>query len=162
MRLPSVPALAFAATLAAAAPATAAQRKAHAAHAALATHAGGAVALSYPGRPGARVGGRRSGHYAELVGDPDGGAGFYPLPWAIRAGAWRERQRRAWSARDAISFAVMSQQIYAYATPYAYGPHHPGVFNPWDGYGTPFFAGYYGPAGDPGAARGPFGNAYRN
>jgi hypothetical protein len=102
----------------------------------------------------------RVGHFAELVGDPDSGAGFYPLPWVYRVGAWRAHQRQAFNSYNAIRFAIMSQAMYSYVFPY--NDNRPGVFNPYDGYGTPFFAGYYGPAGDPGAERGPFGRAYGN
>jgi hypothetical protein len=104
-------------------------------------------------------GGARGGHFAELVGDPDSGMGFYPLPWVYRVGAWRARQRQAINAYNDIRFAIMSQAIYSYVFPY--NDNRPGVFNPYDGYGTPFFAGYYGP-GDPAAAPGPFGRPYRN
>ncbi len=103
---------------------------------------------------------RRRGYYAPLVGDRGSGFGFYPLPWVYRVGAWRYRQRRAIEAQNAIRFAVASQAIYSYVFPSDDNRH--GVFNPYDGYGTPFFAGYYGPAGDPGAERGPFGRPYGN
>lgn len=108
---------------------------------------------------------RRHGHFAELVGDPGSGYGFYPLPWVYRAGAWRARQRRAMASAEAIGVAVASTAIYSYGFPYGddYGfGHHHGVFNPIDGYGTPFFAGYYGPAGGAGRERGPFGTPYNN
>ncbi|MGO9674644.1 MAG: hypothetical protein ACLPSF_10850 [Methylocella sp.] len=101
----------------------------------------------------------RGGHFAELVGDPDGGMGFYPLPWVYRVGAWRARQRRAFNSYNAIRFAIMSQAMYSYVFPY--NDNRPGVFNAYDGYGTPFFAGYYGP-GDPAADPSPFGRPYRN
>lgn len=108
---------------------------------------------------------RRRPHFAALVGDPGSGYGFYPLPWAYRVGAWRARQRRAMASAEAIGVAVASTAIYSYGFPYGddYGfGHHHGVFNPIDGYGTPFFAGYYGPAGGPGQERGPFGNPYND
>jgi hypothetical protein len=120
----------------------------------------GSAAVTYAHRPPQRGHGPRSAHFAELVGDPDSGLGFYPLPWVYRAAAWRERQRRAYSSTNAVRFAIMSTALYSTAWWPYYGAHR-GVFNPYDGYGTPFFAGYYGPAGDPGAPRGPFGNAYR-
>jgi hypothetical protein len=123
------------------------------------THARvGGPAISYAhGRP-VRIGGR-GGRYADLVGDPDSGLGFYPLPWAYRVGAWRARERRAFEARNDIGFAIASTAIYNNAWPYGYGTHR-GVFNPYDGYGTPFFAGWYGP-GDPNAEDGPLGRPYR-
>jgi hypothetical protein len=120
----------------------------------------GSAAVSYAYPKSQRGHGRYGAHFAELVGDPDSGLGFYPLPWVYRVGAWRERQRRAYNSYNAVRFAIMSTTLYANAWwPYGFGPHR-GVFNPYDGYGTPFFAGYYGPAGDPGAARGPLGRPY--
>jgi hypothetical protein len=115
-------------------------------------------AVSYAHGRVVRIG-RSGGHYADLVGDPDSGLGFYPLPWAYRVGAWRARQRQAYNAYDDVRFAIMSQAIYSYAWPY--NDNRASVFNVYDGYGTPFFAGYYGP-GDPDAPRGPFGRPYRN
>jgi hypothetical protein len=110
--------------------------------------------------------GKRSSQFVALVGDQGSGVGFYPLPWQYRAGAWRERQRRAMEASDAIHYAVASEAIgYDYLFPGGEGyglTHHHGIFNPVDGYGTPFFAGYYGGAGEPGDDPGPFGRPYGN
>ena len=87
--------------------------------------------------------------FADLVGDPGGGLGFYSLPARYRVGAWRYRvrhQRPPWQnpvlfaiAADAVRYNdwIVTNQGYRY-----------GVFNPNDGVGTPFFGGYYGPAGD--------------
>lgn len=121
-----------------------------------ATIKGPAVLYAHGRAPHGRA---RSGYFADLVGDPDSGAGFYPLPWVYRVGAWRAHQRQAYNSYNAIRFAIMSQAMYSYVFPY--NDNRPGVFNPYDGYGTPFFAGYYGP-GDPNAERGPFGRPYRN
>jgi hypothetical protein len=103
----------------------------------------------------------RSPRFVDLVGDRDSGFGFYPLPLRYRIGAWRERQRRAIRSANAIRFAIASTAIYdyAYADGYGYGYHH-GIFNPIDGYGTPFFPGYYGGADEPYEDRGPFGRPY--
>jgi hypothetical protein len=106
---------------------------------------------------------RTRGHHGtglvRLVGDRESGLGFYPLP-----SQYRVRGRVADRRGDAIRYAVGAEM----GNGYFYGlggedygeRHHHAVFNPVDGYGTPFFAGYYGPAGDPDADRGPFGNAY--
>lgn len=95
-----------------------------------------------------------------LVGDRDSGLGFYNLPAQYRAGARLAKSRQG----DAIRYAIGSEM----GNGYYYGiggedsgeSHHHAMFNPVDGYGTPFFAGYYGPAGDPDDDRGPFGNSY--
>jgi hypothetical protein len=83
----------------------------------------------------------------------------------IRIAAWRYRQRRAMQAASAIGFAIASTAVYSNAYQFGYGygfGHHHGVFDPVDGVGSPFFAGYYGPAGDYGDDPGPFGRPYRN
>jgi hypothetical protein len=89
------------------------------------------------------------GHYTELAGDPHSGLGFYPLPYQYRVGAWRYHMRHAPPIPPVIQ-AARDQAVESYSwempTPddaYAYG-----VYNPVDGVGSPFFAGYYGPAGD--------------
>jgi hypothetical protein len=156
------PAFVVLATFVGAGAAPAAEHHRAHAHRAPYTVAGSGATLSYPNvRTLRSQRGERGGHYAELVGDPDSGLGFYPLPWVYRVGAWRERQRRAYNSYNAVRFAIMSSALYSTAWWPYYGSHR-GVFNPYDGYGTPFFAGYYGPAGDPGAPRGPLGNAYRD
>jgi hypothetical protein len=87
--------------------------------------------------------GRGTG-YVNLVGDPGSGLGFYALPLKYRIGAWRYRltHRRPWW-HNPVLFAVAADAArYNYWIPanhdYAYG-----VFNPYDGVGTPFFGGYY-------------------
>ncbi len=103
--------------------------------------------------------------YADLVGDPDSGLGFYPLPIRYRIGAWRYRvmhPRPPWD--NPVIYAIAADAArYDYWTPVADQGYRYGVFNPYDGVGTPFFGGYYGPAGDddePPPA--PFGRPYRH
>jgi hypothetical protein len=95
------------------------------------------------------------GHYAALVGDPGGGAGFYPLPYQYRAGAWRYRMRTEselppWINPNPVIAAAQAQAVryYGWGDPTPADSYHYGVYNPIDGVGSPFFAGYYGPAGD--------------
>ncbi len=108
---------------------------------------------------------RRPSRFAPLVGDRAGGYGFYPLPLGVRIAAWRYRQRRAFEARRDIGIAVASTAVYSnWAFPYNYGGvgfgNHHGVFNPVDGVGTPFFAGYYGDGGGDDDDPPPFVGAY--
>ncbi len=105
--------------------------------------------------------GPRPGHLVTLSGDRASGLGFYPLPPRFRNDPeWRGGGHRG----DAIRYAIASEAgtgLYDGIGGAIYGErHHHGLFNPVDGYGTPFFAGYYGPAGDPDDDRGPFGKAY--
>jgi hypothetical protein len=90
------------------------------------------------------------GHYIDLAGDPESGFGFYPLPVRYQIGAWRYRvrhQRPPW--QNPVLFAIAADAArYNYWIPTDQQSYHYGVFNPYDGVGTPFFAGYYGPAGD--------------
>jgi hypothetical protein len=96
---------------------------------------------------------------AALVGDRESGLGFYPP-----AGRYYHYPHD-WRQRNAVRDAIASEAVYG---SYGIGGGYPGerhahdMFNPVDGYGSPFFAGYYGPAGDPDEERGPFGNAYRD
>lgn len=105
--------------------------------------------------------------FVRLVGDPRSGLGFYPLPYHQRVRAWRYRMRRRnlppW-IENGVLFAIMADSArynYAFATPidsYKYG-----VFDPYAGLGTPYFAGYYGPAsGDENDSAFPFGRPYDN
>lgn len=79
-----------------------------------------------------------------LVGDPDSGLGFYALPLKYRIGAWRYRltHRRPWWDNPVLFAIAADAARYNYWVP---GPHDYvyGVFNPYDGVGTPFFGGYY-------------------
>src|ERR1700691_4742841 len=110
--------------------------------------------------PGGYVGAMRSGtvyssqgHYTALVGDPGGGAGFYPLPYQYRVGAWRYRMRNQlppWINPNPVIAAAQAQAVryYGWGDPTPADSYRSGVYNPIDGVGSPFFAGYYGPAGD--------------
>ena len=110
------------------------------------------------GRRGGRVVDARRAHglwrgygtgFVRLVGDPDSGLGFYPLPEKYRIGAWRYRlTHRLPYWQNPVLFAIAADAArYNYWIPgnrdYVYG-----VFNPYDGVGTPFFGGYYGLARD--------------
>ncbi|MDQ6702501.1 MAG: hypothetical protein M3Z96_05040 [Pseudomonadota bacterium] len=105
----------------------------------------------------------RTGHFVELVGDPDSGLGFYPLQVRYRIGAWRyhlRNRRPPW--QNPVLFAIAADAVrYNDWIPgnrdYVYG-----VFNPYDGVGSPFFGGYYGPAGDDDERPFPFGRPYTN
>lgn len=89
-------------------------------------------------------------HYADLVGDPGSGYGFYPLPAGYRVAALRyhfRHQSPPWL--NPVYYAINSQAAgYHPGTPGDWGYGGADMFNPIDGVGTPFFAGYYGPAGD--------------
>ncbi|MHB8886810.1 MAG: hypothetical protein ACYC5H_17335 [Methylovirgula sp.] len=102
--------------------------------------------------------------YTELVGDPQSGLGFYPLPFRYRVGAWRHHMRHRGEPpwiRNGIFYAMMADSVrYAdyWATPinsYRYG-----VYSPFDGVGTPYFAGFYGSSGDDDQPAFPFGRTY--
>jgi hypothetical protein len=91
----------------------------------------------------------RGNHFVALVGDPDSGLGFYPLPNRYRLGAWRYRlahQRPYW--QNPVLFAIAADAVrYNDWIPANQGYRY-GVFDPVEGVGTPFFGGYYGPTGD--------------
>jgi len=103
--------------------------------------------------------------YRELVGDPGGGVGFYPLPYHYRVGAWRHHMRQAFVPpfiRNGVLYAMTMDRFrynYWWATPdqtWRYG-----VYDPYAGVGTPYFAGFYGPApGDEDVPAFPFGRPY--
>ena len=99
-------------------------------------------------------------HFVALVGDPDSGLGFYPLPIRYRIGAWRYRvrhQRPPW--QNPVLFAIAADAArYNYWVPANEGYRY-GVFDPVDGVGTPFFGGYYGHADDDEEPPFPFGQA---
>ncbi|MGH6829737.1 MAG: hypothetical protein ACREDG_01100 [Methylocella sp.] len=87
--------------------------------------------------------------FVNLVGDPGSGLGFYALPLKYRIGAWRYRltHRRPWWDNPVLFAIAADAARYNYWIPanrgYAYG-----VFNPYDGVGTPFFGGYYSSSRD--------------
>ncbi|WP_395696826.1 hypothetical protein [Methylocella sp.] len=122
--------------------ATPGAHKTRLAHAPRPMHEGRSVArFSYA--PSARLG------YAPLVGDPGSGLGFYALPNGVRAGAARYAARGERNPlSNPVRFAIMADSLRAQPWgPVANTPYRYGVFNPNDGVGTPFFAGWYGPAG---------------
>ncbi len=117
-------------------------------------HSSFGIAPSSTTRLGSNHAGR---HLAALVGDRESGLGFYALP---------ERYRRAHVVEDhrgdAIRYAIATEAGYGYyygigGEEGAGGSHHHTLFNPVDGYGSPFFAGYYGSARDDDSEPGPFG-----
>jgi hypothetical protein len=123
---------------------------------------GGGVGLAYaPAVRGVPHG--HGTHYVTLVGDPGGGLGFYALPTHYRVAALRYRLRnRPGPWDDPVRYAVMADAVRypGWSSPNA--DYRYGVFNPYDGVGTPFFAGWYGPAGDSDDDSGfPFGHPYK-
>ena len=94
----------------------------------------GGVGVAYARRTHAVSRGHGRG-FAELVGDPDSGLGFYPLPIQYRIGAWRYHVRN-WRppSQNPVLFAMAADAArynYYWATPdqaYRYG-----VYNPYDG-----------------------------
>jgi len=105
----------------------------------------------------------RTGRFVALVGDPDSGLGFYPLPIKYRIGAWRYRvshRRPPW--QNPVLFAIAADAArYNYWVPANEGYRY-GVFDPVEGVGTPFFGGYYGHADDDEEPPFPFGRPYTN
>ena len=105
----------------------------------------------------------RTGRFVALVGDPDSGLGFYPLPMRYRIGAWRYRvrhQRPPW--QNPVLFAIAADAArYNYWVPANQGYRY-GVFDPVEGVGTPFFGGYYGQADDDEEPPFPFGRPFAN
>lgn len=103
--------------------------------------------------------------YRELSGDADSGVGFYPLPYRYRVGAWRHHMRQAAVPpfiRNGVLYAMTMDQYrynYWWATPpesYRFG-----VYDPFEGVGSPYSAGFYGPApGDEDEPAFPFGRPY--
>lgn len=105
----------------------------------------------------------RGGRYALVNEGPGTPYGFYPLPGRYRAAARVARARQADAVHEAVETDALTAGGFrsgfpgddvAASVPYS----SYGVFNGADGYGTPYFAGWYGPAD--GADYGPFGRAY--
>lgn len=119
---------------------------------------GGSIGYLPPGASG------RGEGYKELVGDPDSGVGFYPLPTRYRIAAYRYHQREAAIPpylRNGVLYAMMADQArYWYWNPTPVDSYKYGVYDPFEGVGTPYFAGYYGPAGDSDEPSFPFGQPY--
>ena len=109
----------------------------------------GSARVGYaPGTAGARYG--HGTHYTDLVGDRASGLGFYPLPANIRAGAARYRfvhqYRGPYGYGNPVQQATIDDAArYNYWLPptSAVNGYRYGVFDPIEGVGTPFFAGYY-------------------
>jgi hypothetical protein len=81
--------------------------------------------------------------FVDLSDDGDSGAGFYALPQPDRASAQRLRSGAAVDSEAAIGAALASEAVGDdFDKGYAFGNSH-GLFDPVDGVGTPFFAGYY-------------------
>ncbi len=109
---------------------------------------------------------RGSGNGRELVSDgPGTGFGFYRLPQPYRVAAAIHRDRQAAAVRQTVitdaltngnggyGFALPGDSVYGFGNRASYG-----VFSGSDGYGSPYFAGYYGPGG--GTDLGPLGRTY--
>ncbi len=102
--------------------------------------------------------------YQALVSDGAGsGFGFHHIPYPLHVAAVNARDRQAAAVRSAVNVDAATQGFNGYGfsgdSVYGEGPRASyGVFNGNDGYGSPYFAGYYGP-GD-GADYGVFGHAY--
>lgn len=108
-----------------------------------------------------------AGRQALVSDGPGTGFGFHRNPLPFRVGALIHRDRQAGAVRSAVIDDAISQgngpygvglpgdSVYGYGNGATYG-----VFSGADGYGSPYFAGFYGP-GD-GADLGPLGHAYTN
>lgn len=105
--------------------------------------------------------------YKELVGDPDSGVGFYPLPERYRIGAWRYHMRQAavppWIRNGVLYAMTMDAYRYNYAWADPVNAWRYGVYDPFAGVGTPYSGGFYGPAaGDEEEPAFPFGRPYNH
>ena len=105
---------------------------------------------------------RHSGRQALVSDGPGTGFGFNHSPLPYRIGALNQRARQADAVHDAVETdALTSGGYYGFPGDSVYGEGGRaayGVFNGADGYGSPYFAGYYGPG--EGTDYGPFGHAY--
>ncbi len=104
------------------------------------------------------------GGYQALVSDgPGSGFGFHHIPYPLHVAAANAHERQVAAVRSAVNtdaftqgfngFGFRGDSVYAEGNRASYG-----VFNGADGYGSPYFAGYYGPG--EGADYGVFGHAY--
>ena len=125
-------------------------------------HHQAATGASYA--PYVHKGARHAGSQQLVSDGPGTGFGFSHSPLPHRVGAWRQRARQADATHEAVEDdALTSGGYYGFPGDSVYGAgNHAayGVFNGADGYGSPYFAGYYGPAD--GTDYGPFGHAYDN
>ena len=96
-----------------------------------------------------------------LVSDgPGTGFGFHRLPEPYRFAAAVHRDRQSAAVRSAVITDALTHGGGLYGGyGYGFGTRSTyGVFNGADGYGSPYFAGWYGPGG--GADLGPLGHTY--
>ena len=123
-------------------------------------HRHAATGASYAPYP--HQGARHSGGQRLVSDGPGTGFGFHHSPLPYRVGAWRQRERQAEATHEAVDDdALTSGGYYGFPGDSVYGAGGRaayGVFNGADGYGSPYFAGYYGPG--EGTDYGPFGHAY--
>jgi hypothetical protein len=124
------------------------------------THRHVAAGVSYA--PYTHHGVRHSGSQRLVSDGPGTGFGFNHSPLPYRVGAWNHRMRQAEATHEAVDIdAATSGGYYGFPGDSVYGAGRRaayGVFNGADGYGSPYFAGWYGPAD--GTDYGPFGHAY--
>ena len=114
---------------------------------------------------------QNSGYHTLVSDGPGTGFGFHRLPGGYRVAAAAARGQHADAQRAAIHSAIADDAVESYG-PFGDGlageggfgaggyGNGRGVFSYPDGYGSPYFAGYYGP-GD-GADYGPLGHGYTN
>ena len=103
----------------------------------------------------------RHGGYQALVSDgPGTGFGFHRLPEPYRFAAAVHRDRESAAVRSAVITDALTHGGGLYGGyGYGFGTRRTyGVFNGGDGYGSPYFAGWYGQGG--GADLGPLGHTY--
>lgn len=98
-----------------------------------------------------------------LVSDGPGTAyGFHRDPAPFRVGAWRRHYRGPTAVQETADIdAATSGGAWGFPGDSVYGEgkySNYGVYSGAGGYGSPFFAGFYGPAS--GTDYGPFGQAY--
>lgn len=108
---------------------------------------------AYRGHGGIRFAAAPSRGGGALVSDgPGTGYGFHRLPGQFRVGAHIQRDRQTAALHEAVETDALTSGSYrggflgddvAGGGPSA----HYGVFSGADGYGSPYFAGYYGPGG---------------
>ena len=119
--------------------------------------------VHFAGTRGA-AGTAQRGGYQALVSDGSGtGFGFHHLPYPLHVAAVDAHNRQAAAVRSAVTTDAFTQGFnsYGFRGDSTYGEGNRasyGVFDGPDGYGSPYFAGYYG-RGE-GTDYGVFGRAY--